>query len=760
MSPQRPASPPPAAGPAAAVAPDGNGRLDFNGVMEAGEAAENTGVVEHHLRGEVLRIVFAREDGDYTVIRLLTPERTEQTLVGPLGNLLEGQDIEAWGRWETHKEHGRQFRVTRFKTLQPTTVEGIRRYLASGVLPGIGKVYAERIVAHFGERTLDILDNYSARLADVPGLGRKRLQQIREAWKKASAERSTHVYLQGLGIGNAFCHRICQRYGAAAPEIVRQNPYQLAGDIHGIGFLSADRIARNLGIGKDNPLRLQAGVAYVLTQLAEQQGHVCYPQAALLEEAGRVLEVEPAAVRQGLDRALLDGSVIAETAGGEALAYARDLYRAETELADSLRRLLDAAAGDPAAPAPAAPLVFDPKLNAEQRQAVVNAFRHRLSIITGGPGVGKTTVVSQIVANARKQRRWLMLAAPTGRAAKRMTESCGLEAKTIHRLLHWDPQTGGFAQNRQNPLKTDVLIVDEVSMLDTELANHLFRAIKPSTHVVLVGDRDQLPSVGPGAVLHDLIACGRIPVTCLTQIYRQSEDSRIVTNAHAVNQGRMPDLRPLPPGVRADFYWLEQEDPEKAADVIARMVARRIPESFGFNPLNDIQVLAPMNKGTCGALNLNALLQQTLNGTPRPDFRYGERLFRTGDRVMQVTNNYDKSVFNGEMGLIVDVDPAKKCFTVAFDAGRVEYGFHEAEQVRLAYAVTVHKSQGCEFPVVIVPLLNQHYVMLQRNLVYTAMTRAKKLLVMVGTHKALAIAIRNDRPALRHTRLAERLRGG
>jgi exodeoxyribonuclease V alpha subunit len=717
---------------------------------------------EDRISGEVLRIVFANDEGTYVVLRLRDAAGQEQTLVGPFGTVLDGQDVEAWGQWENHREHGRQFRAVRFRTLQPTTEEGIRRYLASGVLPGVGAVYAERIVRHFGARTLDVLDGSPERLRDVPGLGRKRIAQIIEAWARASTERDIHVYLQGLGVGTGFCQRIVRQYGAATPEVVRQNPYRLAAEVQGIGFLSADRIAQGLGVQRDSPLRLEAGVVHVLSQLAEQQGHTCCPRPLLLEEAARVLGVDAEAAAIGLQRALTDGGAVADAgvgSDGEPAVYTRPLHAAESGLAKDLAAHLDSPLADLQNPPPGA-LVFDPRLNPEQRTAVERAFRERISIITGGPGVGKTTVISEIVAQARRLRRSVLLAAPTGRAAKRMAESCGIEAKTIHRLLCWDPSTGRFAFNERNRLRGDLLVVDEVSMLDVELASHLFRAVPWRTRVVLVGDRDQLPSVGPGAVLHDLIACRRIPATHLTRIYRQDEHSRIVTNAHAVNRGEMPDLRALPNGVHGDFYWIDQEDPERVAEVIARLVSERIPATFRLNPMTDIQVLAPMNKGNCGAHALNERLQRTLNGRPRPEFRAGERLFRVGDRIMQVANNYDKGVFNGEMGQIVDVDAGRKCFSAQFDVGTVDYGWHEAEQVRLAYAVTVHKSQGCEFPAVIVPLLSQHFVMLQRNLVYTAMTRARKLLVMVGTRKALAIAVRNDRPALRYTRLAERLAGG
>ncbi len=733
--------------------PAGETAADLFGAAAAGVADSAEGLAEHRLHGEVLRVVYKADNGEYAVIRLRDEKKIEHTLTGPLASVAEGQDIEAWGRWETHKEHGRQFRVQTCRAMPPTSEAGIRRYLASGILQGIGKVYADRIVDKFGERTLEVLDRYSARLNEVPGLGKKRLAMIRDGWRKNAEAREVHVYLQGLGIGTAYCHRIHQQYGAGTTEIVRQNPYRLASEIRGIGFATADRIAGNLGVQKDNPLRLQAGVGFVLEQLADQYGHVCCPREFLLEAAAKMLDVELPAAQEGLRLALLNATAVAEVIGGEEMIYPAPLYAAEVELAEALTKLNQFKPWLP----PQGALVFDPKLNAEQRRAVAQAFESKISVITGGPGVGKTTVVGQVVANAKRLRRSLLLAAPTGRAAKRMTETCGTEAKTIHRLLQWNPDGGTFVHNRDNPLKGDIIIVDETSMLDTELANHLFRAIPARMHVVLVGDRDQLPSVGPGMVLHDLIASRQFPVTSLVTVYRQGAHSRIVTNAHLVNRGELPDLKPLPPGVKGDFYWIEQEDPERAVQTIARMIAERIPATFRFNPLADVQVLAPMHKGSCGAQALNELLQKTLNGEPRPDFRVGERLYRVGDRVMQVSNNYDKGVFNGELGRIAKVDAGAKTFAVAYDIGEIEYGWHEADQVRLAYAVTVHKSQGSEFPVVVLPLLSQHYVMLQRNLVYTAMTRAKKLLVMIGSKKALAIAVRNDRPASRHTRLAVRL---
>jgi len=720
--------------------------------------SETESVLEHTLRGEVLRVVFCRDDGQWVVIKLLCPDGQEHTCVGPLAGLLEGQDIEATGRWETHREHGKQFRVSQFRAVLPTTEAGVRRYLASGLVYGIGPVLANRIVDRFGANTMEVLERASERLHEVPGIGGKRLADIRKAWVEHSQQRDAMVFLQGLGISPGCGARMLARYGMAAPEVVRRNPYQLASEVQGIGFLTADRIAHELGIQHDSLLRLAAGTLYVLDRLAED-GHTCYPRSQLLQEVTRVLDVDEPHAAAGLEQALLNGGAVAELVvpgDSEPCVYCRRLCTAETELAAALHVLLRAPfrAMDPPVETLGAGYR---RLNEAQRQAVHAAFRIQLSIITGGPGVGKTTVVGQIVAAARRLGCQILLAAPTGRAAKRLTESTNLRAATIHRLLKWDPASRAFVHDRSRPLRCDMLIVDEVSMLDTALARDLLIAVRPGTHVVFVGDRDQLPSVGPGCVLHDLIASNRIPVTQLTEIYRQDEHSRIVSNAHCVNRGTMPDLRSVQPSQLVDFYWIDQDDPERAADVISRMVAERIPERFGLNPVTDIQVLAPMHRGTCGAQSLNEILQQRLNPDPKPQFQVGERRFRSGDRVMQVVNNYDKGVFNGELGQIVHVDAKNKTFRVHFDVGPVDYDFHEAVQIQLAYAVTVHKSQGSEFPCVVMPVLTQHYIMLQRNLVYTGMTRARRLLVMVGTRKALAIAIRNDRPQLRWSRLCARL---
>ncbi|MBT3287455.1 MAG: ATP-dependent RecD-like DNA helicase [Victivallales bacterium] len=720
--------------------------------------ARSGSALEHTVRGEVLRVLFASADGQYTVLKLLENGCKEQTIVGPLAGLMEGQEIEATGRWETHKDHGRQLRVREFRAILPSTDEGIRRYLGSGLIPGIGPKYAERIVEHFGTDTLRILSNYSERLLEVPGIGKKRVEEIRTGWREHAEQRDVLVFLQGLEIGSALCARLLNQYGQSAAEVVRRSPYRLAAEVRGVGFLSADRIAGKLGIAKDDPRRLAAGTVHVLDQLA-LSGHVCYPREQLLVEAAKTLDVTVEAAQEGLTRAGLAGLVVEVPSQPDppgAFVYRQSLLAAEQGMAEAISVLLLASTPPLQVPAAALGPGYQ-RLNEAQRQAVAWAFQTPVSIITGGPGVGKTTVVGQIVATAQRLNLSISLAAPTGRAAKRMAETSGLAAQTLHRLLKWDAKSHGFQHDPDRPLPCKLLVVDEVSMLDISLACSLFRAIAMGTRVVLVGDRDQLPSVGPGSVLQDLIESGRIPVTQLVEIYRQSEAGRIISNAHAVNHGQLPDTSPVPRGQAADFYWIEKDGAEEVADLIVRMVSERIPHRFGFNPMEDVQVLAPMRRGSCGTLALNENLQAALN--PKgAEFRHGDNRYRVGDRVMQTVNNYDKGVFNGDLGRLHDIQYAERLFHVAFDAGLVEYEWNDADQIALAYAVTVHKSQGSEFPVVILPLLTQHFVMLERNLVYTGMTRAKELLIMVGSHRALGIAVRKSQSNRRWTRLAGRLR--
>lgn len=719
---------------------------------------ENNGpLTAHTLRGEVLRIVFENEDKTYVVMKLADSENVEHTVVGNISGVYPGQDIEVNGRWENHHEYGRQLRAEHYRFLLPSSKAGIARYLASGVIPGIGPKYAQNIVDHFGEKTLEILDNSSGRLREVPGLGKKRIEQIRKAWQEQSKQKDIFIFLQSLGISPAYCVKIYKRYGDEAPEKVRSNPYALAHDVDGIGFTMADRVASSLGVEKNNAARLASGVNYTLGQLMAA-GHTCYPKIELLRSAAETLEVTVDEAAAGLERAAAARQVVVcpDEEYGE-LVYQRPLYIAEHGVPEIVvrlvrvprfagQRLVRVAARD------------DLNLSDEQQLAVERIGGSPLTIITGGPGVGKTTVIGEIVRRAKAARLKIMMAAPTGRAARRMYESTGFPAKTIHRMLKWEPAERRFVFDASNQLNCDLLIVDEVSMLDAALAYSLFQAVGPGASVVLVGDADQLPSVGPGRVLHSFIESGAFLTTHLSKIFRQGEGSFIIRNAHRVNAGQMPETVGGNGGELSDFYWIEQDDPEKVLEVIRRLVTERIPERFGLRPVDDIQVLTPMNRGNCGTIGLNAVLQETLNGGNKPQFKAGERVFKTGDKVMQIANNYDKGVFNGDMGRIAHIDAHEKKFIVVFDSNQsVEYDMTEYDQLNLAYAITVHKSQGSEFPAVVMPLLTQHYMMLQRNLLYTGMTRAKKLLILIGSRRAVSMAVNNSRLEPRFTRLKERI---
>jgi len=726
------------------------------------EMAEN-GLTEQTLKGEVRRVVYASQDGAYSVLRVVDAKNKEQTVVGAIVGAYEGQGIDLKGKWETHKEHGRQLRVSEYKFTLPTTSEGIKRYLASGLIHGIGKEFAERIVNKFGSETLDILDNYSARLTEIPGFGKKRLEMVRKAWREHAKEREIFIFLQSLGVSLAYCRRIYKKYGEHTPAFVRADPYKLAEDIDGIGFIMSDNVAKSLGIEGTDPRRLRAGVVYTLNRLSES-GHVCYPEEEFLKYTAELLNIDEKDSVTGLGEALKEGLAVIDAVSDDEgipprMVYKTQLHTAERELSHLIGKIAGAKRhrGEATQRIDYRPAV---NLSDEQHTAISAVGHHPLNIITGGPGVGKTTVVGDIVRRASIAQLKVYLAAPTGRAAKRLSESCRRNASTIHRLLKWDPEKRKFVYNTQRPLKCDVLIIDEVSMLDVPLALFLFRAVSPGTTVVMVGDSDQLPSVGPGTVLMDLIMSGVAQVTHLSRIYRQDSQSRIITNAHAVNSGRLPDLTPVPKNVFSDFYWIEQENPERVISIIGEMAKERIPRRFKFDPMRDIQVLTPMNRGNCGTKTLNDALQEILNPeTMRgPHLVFGEKKFRYGDRVMQIRNNYDKKVFNGDMGRIIHIDPKNKMFKVKFEDKIAEYEFVEADQIVLSYAVTVHKSQGSEFPVVIMPILTQHYIMLQRNLLYTGMTRAKKLMVLIGSRKALSMAVNNARMEPRFSQLRARLK--
>ncbi|MCK5844146.1 MAG: ATP-dependent RecD-like DNA helicase [Victivallales bacterium] len=721
------------------------------------------GLTEQSLKGEVRRVVYASQDGAYSVLRLVDSNEKEHTVVGPIIGAYEGQGMELKGRWETHKEHGRQLRVSEYKFTLPSTADGIKRYLASGLIHGIGKEFAERIVNKFGSDTLDILDNYSARLTEIPGFGKKRLEMVRKAWSEHAKEREIFIFLQSLGISLAYCRRIFKKYGEHTPAFVRADPYKLAEDIDGIGFIMSDKVAGSLGIAGNDPRRLRAGVVYTLNRLSEA-GHVCYPKEEFLKYTADLLGVDDKDSETGLRQALKDGLVVIDAVAADdgtppEMVYKTQLHTAESELAQLAAEIATAKHHKGEA---TARIEYRPTfaLSDEQHAAISAVAHHPLNIITGGPGVGKTTVVGDIVRRASVAQLKIYLAAPTGRAAKRLSESCRRNAATIHRMLKWDPEKRQFVYGSQRPLKCDLLIIDEVSMLDIPLALFLFRSVSPGTTVVMVGDSDQLPSVGPGTFLMDLIMSGVAHVTHLSRIYRQGAQSKIITNAHAVNSGRLPDLTPVPKNVSSDFYWIEQNDPEKVVSLIAEMAKERIPRRFRFDPMRDIQVLTPMNRGNCGTKTLNESLQNILNPEKMkgPRLVFGEKTFRYGDRVMQIRNNYDKKIFNGDMGRIVHIDPKNKMFKVRFEDKVADYEFIEADQIVLSYAVTVHKSQGSEFPVVIMPILTQHYILLQRNLLYTGMTRAKKLMVLIGSRKALSMTVNNARMEPRFSQLRARLK--
>jgi exodeoxyribonuclease V alpha subunit len=731
-----------------------------------GDKAEET------LEGTVERIVYSGGDGSFTVARLkLDRGGAPVTVVGSLVGIPAGAVLRVSGWFETTTRFGEQFRVARYVEVAPQTIEGLRRYLGSGLIRGIGPEFAGRIVERFGIETLEILDRDPGRISEVAGIGAKRAQAIRAAWAAQREVRKVMVFLQGYGVSPAFAARIYKRYGAAAIARVRENPYRLAFDVWGIGFLSADKLAAALGVARDAPARAEAGVRHVLDEQAGG-GHVFVPRARLAERAAALLELDEEAASAAIDRLARAGDVAidasvgggVEPAGRDAAVYEADLYRAETALAAGLRRLL-------ATPAPAlaidVPRALDwyqraaeITLARQQAEAVATALAAKVAVITGGPGVGKTTIVRGIVSILEKKGVKVALAAPTGRAAKRLADATGAPASTLHRLLEWRPADASFGRNAARTLDADVLIVDEASMLDVRLGADLVAALPSASRLVLVGDVDQLPSVGPGTVLGDVIASGAVPTVRLTEIFRQAAESLIVVNAHRIHDGDLPELGAAPGTGRGDedrrdFFFLEEDDPARAAALIRDLVTVRLPRRYGL-AVRDIQVLSPMHRGELGAGNLNQLLQEALTAGA-PGVERGTRALRVGDKVMQVRNDYDKEVWNGDSGVIESVDSEAETLTVHFDDRAVEYGLDELDALVLAYAATVHKSQGSEYPAVIVPVHTQHYVMLQRNLLYTAVTRGKRLVVLVGTRKALGIAVRNAEVAGRCSGLAARL---
>lgn len=715
------------------------------------EAVEITGSVE--------RIVFHNEENGYTVFRLM-PEKGKDavSVVGHMMHPRAGVQVRVTGRWVNNPRFGRQVRMDACEEVMPATTEGIRLYLSSGLIKGVRESMATRIVRKFGEDTIRVLDEEPDRLLEISGVGRKSLERIKETWAAHRGMRDLMLFLQPHGITASYAVRIYRHYGQRALEIVRENPYRLAMDIHGIGFMTADAAAAKLGFDEEHPLRAQAGVLYTLRRLTDD-GHVYVPRDTLITLTSDQLHIPLALVEDSLDELEREERIVIEEMDGEAGVFLTRFHHCESKTAFYLQRLLHSPKSvrlpDPDALVEEVVSGLDITLAPEQLEAVRTAARSKVMVLTGGPGTGKTTIINAIIKVFAEVRAKILLAAPTGRAAKRMAETSGREARTIHRLLEYSPKEDGFARNEDNPLACSLLVVDEASMMDTLLLYHLLKAAPLGATIVFVGDVHQLPSVGPGNVLKDIINSGAVPVVELTEIFRQSAESQIICNAHLINRGEVPVLESSKDRL-SDFYFIRQNDPERVADLVVDLVKNHIPRRFHLDPVNDIQVLTPMHKGAVGSANLNQRLQEALN--PQQQYvQRGERRFALHDKVMQIRNNYDKDVFNGDIGRIVLLDTKERTLTVCFDGRNVPYDFDDLDEIVPAYAISIHKSQGSEYPAVVIPLMVQHYMLLQRNLIYTGVTRGKKLVILVGESKAFHMAVKNNRMHKRHTRLARRL---
>jgi exodeoxyribonuclease V alpha subunit len=712
------------------------------------------------LSGLIERITFFNSENGFGVLQVKAKgHRDLVTVVGALPTANAGEWLVAEGQWTHDRQYGRQFRAEVIKTTPPTSAEGIEKYLGSGMVKGIGPVYASKLVEKFGARILEILDKDSGKLEEVEGIGPTRRARIKAAWTEQRVVRDIMLFLHSHGVSTSRAVRIYKTYGEMAIDKVRANPYALARDIHGIGFNSADQIAHKVGIPRDSMLRACAGLNHVLWE-ATGEGHCALPTAMLKEKACALLQLSEDLVSQALQRTVAAGELVLETIADVELAFLPRLKNAEQNIASRLQALSSMAPPYPPIDIEKAIAWCEQRtgktLAPSQAEALRRALASRVLVLTGGPGVGKTTLINALLRILTKKQVRCVLCAPTGRAAKRLAETTGMEASTIHRLLEATP--AGFTRNEGNPIECDLLIVDESSMVDLPLMHQLLRALPRNAALLLVGDVDQLASVGPGMVLRDLIESSAIPVVRLTEIFRQAANSRIITSAHRVNQGLMPEV-PNTEG-DSDFYFIERETPEQIAQTLLQVVKTRIPTRFKMHPARDVQVLSPMNRGSLGVRELNLFLQSELN-PPRPDMptvdKFGSQ-FRPGDKVIQTENNYDKEVFNGDIGQIVRIDPADRELMVRYDDREVPYDFNELDEIALAYTISIHKSQGSEFPAVVIPLATQHYMLLQRNLVYTGITRGKRLVVLIGQLKALQMAVRNCRSEQRFSGLLERLR--
>ncbi|MBL7235111.1 MAG: ATP-dependent RecD-like DNA helicase [Komagataeibacter hansenii] len=713
------------------------------------------------LAGLVERVTFHNAENGFCVLRVkVRGQRDLVTVVGHAAMISAGEFVQMSGHWFNDHTHGLQFKAEFLKASPPTTVEGIERYLGSGMIRGIGPVYAKKLVKAFGEAVFDLIEQEPHRLREVTGIGPKRAERIVAGWADQKVIREIMLFLHSNGVGTSRAVRIFKTYGQDAVRLISENPYRLAKDIRGIGFKTADQIARKMGIAPDAMIRVRAGISYALGE-AMDEGHCGLPVGELLTSTAELLEVAAPLIETALALELEAGEVVADSVGETGCIFLAGLYRAEQSIAERLRACAIGRPPWPDIDAEKAMTWVEGKtglaLAPSQQEAVRLALRSKVLVITGGPGVGKTTLVNAILKIVTAKGTDVQLCAPTGRAAKRLSESTGLEGKTIHRLLEMDPATGSFKRDDTNPLTCDLLVVDEASMVDVLLMRSLLRALPDSAALLIVGDVDQLPSVGPGQVLADIIGSDAVPVVRLTEVFRQAAQSRIITNAHRINEGRMPELSAEE---GSDFYFVEAADPEIGLRKLLAVVRDRIPARFGLDPVRDVQVLCPMNRGGLGARSLNVELQQALNPPGEVKVERFGWTYGPGDKVMQIANDYDRDVFNGDLGVIDRIDIEEGELTVSFDGREVVYGFGELDELVLAYATTIHKSQGSEYPAVVIPLVTQHYAMLARNLLYTGVTRGRKLVVLVGQKKALAIAVRNQGGRRRWSKLKEWLAQG
>ncbi|HOP47906.1 MAG TPA: ATP-dependent RecD-like DNA helicase [Desulfobacteraceae bacterium] len=718
------------------------------------------------LEGQIERIAYTDEENGFTVARVkVSGQKKPVTVIGHLLAPSPGEILKMQGEWVNHPRFGEQFKIVQFKTAVPASIYGIQKYLGSGLIRGIGPIMAKRLVTKFGKRTLEVIENETEKLAEVDGIGKKRIESIKKAWDDQKEIREVMLFLQTHDISTGYAVKIFKQYGKRSLEVVRNNPYRLATDIFGIGFATADSIAEKLGFAKDSEVRAEAGILYVLRQLADQ-GHVYYPYEPLLNQCLDILGIDRDIIVKAFANVEFEKRIVIEDINSgingfqenNKAVYLARFYISEITIERILKKLAKAPKSIQKMGAHETIEWVQGQLSINlaknQIEAVRCAIENKIMVITGGPGTGKTTIINAILRIFSRQKARIFLAAPTGRAAKRMKESTDHEARTIHRLLEYSFKTGGFKKNEKEPLNCDLIIIDEASMIDSILMHNLLKAIPPHATLILVGDVNQLPSVGPGNVLNDIIASGCMPVVELNEIFRQAKESLIITNAHRINNGILPEFKKTDPN--DDFFFIEKENPEEVLKIILELAKERIPNRFGFDPVDDIQILTPMHKGIVGANNLNSEFQNLLN--PRDErLLRGNRDFRVNDKVMQIRNNYDREVFNGDIGKIGNIDFVNQEVSVSFDGRDVVYNFSDLDEIVLAYAVSVHKSQGSDYPAVIIPILTQHYMLLQRNLVYTAVTRGRELVVIVGTRKALGIAVKNNKTKKRYTYLKYRL---